>query len=76
MKKLFCWNRPYHIDYGGSCVFALGKSIEEARINAKTALVWEYGIGRPDKKIPIGLDLDRDPDLILEDGAVCYEWSE
>lgn len=74
--KLFVWNNPYHVPYGGSCVFALGNTVEEARAAAAHAGHWPYAFGAPGEEIGPMAAFDNEPDLVLESGAVCYEWSE
>ena len=77
--KLFVWNEPYPVAYGGSCVFALGQDVEDARESARRAGVWRYGPKRhdaPDYSMPPKADIEREPDLVMDEGAAAYEWAE
>lgn len=74
--KMFVWNNPYGIDYGGTCIFALGETEEDARIAALAAEMMWFGRHAPNTAIPVRISLNRPADLILESGAVCYAWSE
>jgi hypothetical protein len=74
--KLFIWNEAYPVSYGSACVFALGSTLENARETAKCARLWRYGIGTPGKEIGHQPAFDGEPTLVLDAGAVCYEWSE
>lgn len=41
--KLFVWNDPYSVAYGGSCLYVVAETEEQARELAKTATVMRFG---------------------------------
>lgn len=72
--KLYVWNDPYHIDYGGTCLYVIAESEEQARELAPSAGVSQYGHepgGGPPQKMELGVP--RVHDL---PHAEIYHWSE
>lgn len=73
--KLFIWNDPYGVNYGGSILFVMAEDEASARELAKTCPTIKYGFGKPDGFFctkPLGA-----PDRVIEQpGGECYEWSE
>lgn len=41
--RLYVWNNPYKVSYGGSCLYAIAESEEQAREIAVTAITKSYG---------------------------------
>lgn len=41
--KLFVWNNPYRVTYGGSCLYAIANTEEEARLIATKAATAPFG---------------------------------
>lgn len=74
--KLYIWNSPYPVSWGGAIIYALGNNVDEARAAAKTARRSQYGLTPMGDVTGEALDVDRDPDRVMESGAECYEWSE
>lgn len=74
--KLYIWNRPYPVAYGGSCLYAVAESEEAARALALTSPVNCYGFGAEPRQVG-DWDLTRAPDAVHElPYAEVYEWSE
>lgn len=85
--KLFVWNEPYKIRYGGSIIYAVAETEEAARLAAADSLVKPFGYHDPcaDPNPPRTAGLNPaalgPPDRVYEvpaGGAVaeCYEWEE
>jgi hypothetical protein len=74
--KLYVWNQPYSVSWGGSCLYVLAASLPSARKAARKAIVAAYG-GVYDGSTVTSLDKLGEPDRI-ESGpyAEVYEWSE
>lgn len=73
--KLFVWNQPYSIPYGGSIAYAVAETEEEARERVRSARA--LGFGEYPREGAVWLDIDRPPDRVLS--APCaeiYEWVE
>jgi len=75
--KLFIWNRPYHVTYGQSFAFAIAPDVDAARTAIRAGGVSDYGNEPRDRVTHPALDIDREPDRILEGptGEVV-EWAE
>jgi len=73
--KIFIWNKPYGVPYGGSFLFIAAETEEQAREIAKTTPVISYGSSPPDSmfgEITLG-----EPTRVIDcPGGECYEWSE
>lgn len=73
--KLFVWNDPYDVDYGGSCLFVVAETEEQARDLAPAAEVSQFGYeagGSLPQKMKLG-----PPTWVRElPCAVIYHWSE
>ena len=50
--KLYIWNDPYSVSYGGACIYAVAETVEEARELASRAPISEFGF-EPDVR-PFG----------------------
>jgi hypothetical protein len=76
--KLFVWNVPYPVDYGGSIIYAVAETVGQAREVAMKAPLSKYGyepkslnegsnwpfkLGKPDRVLAVPC-------------AEIYEWSE
>ena len=74
--KLYVWNNPYDVNYGGSCLYVVAESEDQARALAPAALVAKYG--NPwDKNRHLGAVKLGAPDRVHElPHAEVYEWSE
>lgn len=73
--KLYVWNRPYDIPFGGSILYAVAENLMDARKFAEKALISNYGY-KPDHPYPHKLDLGK-PDRVCDlPYAEIYEWSE
>lgn len=73
--KLYVWNEPYGVDYGGSCLYAIAPDECSARALAEIAGVARYGY--EPNGTPRGLR-DLGPPSRVHDlpYAEIYEWSE
>lgn len=73
--KLFVWNHPYRIPYGGSIAYAVAETEDEARERVRSAR--SQGFGEFPREGSMALDIDRPPDRILSGPcAEIYEWEE
>lgn len=71
--KLFIWNDPYHIKYGGSICYAVAETVEQARERAKEGTLRPFGLG--DGSAP-NVELG-DPTYVVDcPCAEWYEWAE
>lgn len=72
--KLFVWNNPYGVSYGGSCLYVVAETEDQARALAVTASISKFGdapegalgeqkLGPPDRVVDVPY-------------AEVYEWSE
>ena len=74
--KLFVWNNPYSVPYGGTCAYAVAETEEEARTMVFNAPVNSYGLGATEEPLPV-LNIDGSPDAVHElPYAEIYFWSE
>lgn len=72
--KLYVWNMPFQVSYGGSILYVLARDIRQARKAARTAVVSHYGYD-PQEQHPLP-DLG-EPDRVLSAPyAEVYRWSE
>lgn len=75
--KLFIWNDPYTVSYGGSFLFVVAKDEAQARKLAKTAQINKYGRSPTDgilgDDLALALGEPRIEDL---PHAECYHWEE
>jgi hypothetical protein len=77
--KLYIWNDPYRVSYGGSHVYAIADTLEYARELAcsKYAITMSYGSPSREQKDWSMMNLSKAPDQILDlPCAVWDEWSE
>lgn len=73
--KLYVWNDPFRISYGGSCLYVIAESEDAARAMAQSAGVSEFG-HKPEGSIPIQIELGA-PDRVHDlPHAECYTWAE
>jgi len=74
--KLFVWNRPVAVSYGGTCLYIIAANVQEARKLAKKVALSEYG------HLPNGKTVDLagvigSPDRIHSlPYAEMYRWEE
>jgi hypothetical protein len=74
--KLYVWNRPYSVSYGGSIVYAVAESEEAARALAAVAPINCYGFGA-EPRVGRRLDISGPPTAVHDlPYAEIYEWSE
>ncbi len=77
--KLFVWNNPYSVDYGGSCLYVIAKDVEQARELAKSKCADGNYVGLDRKNmretcVPVdGVEPTSVHDLPY---AECYNWQE
>ncbi len=73
--KLYVWNNPYQVSYGGSCLYVLANDVEEARRLAMTAVDASFGDVH---KSPVAVDVSgKEPDRVIEAPyAECFHWEE
>lgn len=73
--KLFVWNNPYPVNYGGSCLYVLAETEVQAREQAASTVIAKFGDtweGRIVSLAPL-----RQPDRVVEGPyAECYEHEE
>lgn len=77
--KLYVWNDPYQVSYGGSCLYVIANNLREARKLAKTKCV-DASYGGLDRKnlrnSPTDIG-DKPPTSVHElPWAECYHWEE
>lgn len=73
--KLYVWNNPYSVAYGGSCLYAIADGEDAAREIASSAFIREYGYAPTERQLG-SVDLgppDRVHDLPY---AEVYQWAE
>lgn len=72
--KIFIWNDPYSVAYGGSFLFVAAETEEQARELARIAPITKFGFD------PAGggfhLPLGNPTRVIDAPGGECYEWFE
>ena len=73
--KMFVWNDPYAVKYGGSCIYACAETVEAAREAIKRAPTSHYGMdpGEPGR-FDVG---NTEPTRVID--APCaeiYQWQE
>lgn len=74
--KLYIWNHPYSVPYGGSCAYAVAENVKAARELVKAARVNAYGLGTR-RGSHQEVDVSRPPDAVHKlPYAEIYEWSE
>jgi len=73
--KLYIWNDPYPVEYGGCFLFVIAPTLDAARKQAKKTIITR--VGTPYQKRGINIELG-EPDRIIDQFpyAECYEWSE
>lgn len=73
--KLYVWNDPYSIKWGGACIYAIAESEDQARELAKKSPVFvygEFGHGAPNNIKELGA-----PTRVCElPYAEAFEWEE
>lgn len=72
--KLFIWNEPYKVEYGGACLYVIAETLEQARELALNAQLAYFGL----KPLgTVGIPDLGEPDRVLDAPyAECYEWYE
>jgi hypothetical protein len=72
--RLYIWNNPFHVMYGGSILYAVAETEDQARDEAIKAHVSRYGTAlEPDH---INLNLGPPIRSYQVPCAEIYEWSE
>ncbi len=74
--KLYVWNNPVSIAWGGSIIYAIAGSLADAKAQAKSAIRAEYGtLWRDETRLALK-DIG-EPDRVIDAPyAEYYEWSE
>ncbi|MCY1669494.1 hypothetical protein OVA07_00505 [Novosphingobium sp. SL115] len=74
--KLYIWNHPHNILYGGAIAYAVAESEDAARDEIRKAPVMLYGDQR--QKLDVaGLHIDGPADRILDlPCAEIFQWEE
>lgn len=72
--KLFIWNNPYQVNYGGSIIYAVAETEQEARSAAANAMVISYGEYEQDRLD--NMKLGKPTRVLDAPYAECYHWSE
>lgn len=76
--KLFVWNNPFNVEWGGSCLYVLARNVKEAKRLAVNAPVVKYG-AYPDLANTLGeAEAAKlgEPDRVYDVGGEVYVWSE
>jgi hypothetical protein len=74
--KIYIWNEPYQVSWGGSFLFIAAESEEQARLLAAIAPKCGYGYRASNDK-PLGnIELGPPSRVIDVPGGECYWWSE
>ena len=72
LMKVFVWNDPYHIKYGGSFLFAVAENVEAAKAEAMKRIGESGSLSYMPKGFSLG-----EPFAVHElPYAEWYEWSE
>lgn len=72
--KLYVWNNPFAVSYGGSCLYVLAPNLRAARKAALTARDAKYGdVWRPET---FKLDNLGEPDRVLSVPYAEVYWHE
>ena len=80
MMKLYVWNNPISISWGGTCLYVVAETEEQARVVASRALISRFGDepeGVPGKDAPAFNEPLGLPDRVINApyGEIYY-WSE
>lgn len=67
--KLYFWDDPFPVEYGGSMLFVVAESEEQARELARTGKTYSYGV-YPERTTP-NIELGK-PDRVVD--LPCAEW--
>lgn len=75
--KLYIWNQPYSVNYGGSFLIVIAPDLETAKARAKNAPIYQYGAYNHNGQ-RLGETELGEPTRIIDKFpyAECYEWSE
>jgi hypothetical protein len=74
--KLFVWDSPYKVSYGGTCLYVIAKTVEDARMQAKQSHVSNFG-DNPKNTEDLSSMIDRDPNRICKlPYAEMFFWQE
>jgi hypothetical protein len=74
--KLFVWNNPYDVRYGGSCLYVIANDVDEARKLAKEKC-YDTAFGDQWKENKGVNVYGKEPTRVHElPHAECYEWEE
>lgn len=73
--KLYFWNEPYPVKWGGSLLFAVAESLDEAKRIAASVMSYRYGVHENDTSFLIVQSADLgEPTRVLN--LPCAEWHE
>ncbi len=74
--KLYVWNQPFSVSYGGSILYVLAENLTQARKKALAALDVGFGTSYPDGRTRELKDLGKPDRVIDQPYAEVYWWSE
>ena len=74
--KLFIWNNPYSVSYGGSCLYVLANNLSEARKLALSSQDASFGGPWKEKKVGIDVSKKKPDRIITKPYAEVYHWEE
>ena len=68
--RLYIWNNPYHVPWGGSFVYAVAENLKEAREQAQQGKMYLFGeFEKPTPQVSLGK-----PTRVIK--LPCAEWFE
>jgi hypothetical protein len=73
--KLFVWNDPYAVRYGGSIIYAVAETVEEARTAIKSARTSKFGL-LPGERGYFDIGTAEPTRVLDAPCAEIYEWKE
>lgn len=75
--RMYIWNVLWPEYYSGSIVYAVAENVDDARREARAAKIQGFGEFSRDRPTSLLMDIDREPDRILDlPCAEIYEWEE
>ena len=74
--KIYIWNNPHDLKYGGSFLFVAAENEDQAREYARSAPRVPYGMSTWEDQ-PLGDCVLGSPTRVINTpGGECYEWEE
>lgn len=77
--KLYVWNKPYAVSYGGACLYVIAENLSAARRLAKTKCA-DASYGGHDRKGMANrpVDISKRPPTSIHKlpWAECFHWEE